>query len=165
MQIQFKLLANAIRRFDIQVKSVVEAGARDCRESLDFRATYPNAEIIAFECDPNCIPVCKENIRGTKIKLIEKAVSDSTGEAEFHVSPESGSSSLLGSIYSTANKTTVPMTRLIDELAEAPTVLWLDAEGGELGILKGCGEMIRDVSIVNTCTSSICFKSRKIISE
>lgn len=149
MQTQFKMLREAIRDFGIEVTGVVEAGARDCKETLDFKSAYPKAKIIAFECDPNCIPICKKNIAGTDITLIEKAISDHAGTAEFHVSPDSGSSSLLGTVFPESKKIRVPMSTLKDELEEAPTVLWLDAEGGELAILKGAQDLLDGVSIIN----------------
>lgn len=56
---------------------ILEVGARDCTETLDFHSAYPDAAIFAFECNPATLPLCRRAVEGkSKIHLIEKAVTD-----------------------------------------------------------------------------------------
>ena len=44
-------------RFVVEaVRSIVEVGARDCAETLDFHRVYSGARILAFECNPATLP-------------------------------------------------------------------------------------------------------------
>src|SRR5437868_570763 len=65
-------------------KVILEVGARDCRETLDFHRAYPDATIYAFECNAATLPLCQRAVAGnSKINLIEKAVTDHDGLVTF----------------------------------------------------------------------------------
>ena len=149
---QLNVLVKVIRNLGIEVKSVVDAGARDCKESLAFKNTFPNASITAFECNPANIPICRENVKGTSIRLVDKALSDKEGMLDFHVlaSGDNGSSSIYTHKELSSQTVKVVATTLEKELEVLPTVLWIDAQGAELSILKGCGDKIREISIIHT---------------
>jgi methylase of polypeptide subunit release factors len=55
---------------------IFDIGSRDCGQSIEFYNTFPNAQIYAFECNPNTIDICKQNIvkYSDRITLIEGAV-------------------------------------------------------------------------------------------
>jgi FkbM family methyltransferase len=56
-------------------KIIFDIGSRDCMQSIEFAKKYPNAKIFAFECNPQTLPQCRENIASwPAIKLIEGAV-------------------------------------------------------------------------------------------
>ena len=149
---QVDTLIKVIQKLHIDVRGIVEAGARDCRETVAFSKKFPDAEITAFECNPSNIPICKKNIQGTKIRLIEKALSDEKSFIDFHILPtaDNGSSSIYAHKELQSKVVKVPTTTLVDELQVFPTLLWLDAQGAELSILKGCGDKITDISIIHT---------------
>ena len=44
------------------VRVILEVGARDCAETLDFHRAYPDAAIYAFECNPATLPLCRRAV-------------------------------------------------------------------------------------------------------
>jgi FkbM family methyltransferase len=153
------------------VKTIVEIGARDCAETLDFEAAFPQARIVAFECNPATLPVCREAVRGhARVKLIEKAVSDRSGRVSFfptdpartvtkHANGNPGASSLFraapGYPHETyvQNEISVEATTLAEVMqAEAIAqidLLWMDIQGAELLALKGLREKIAAVTLIH----------------
>ena len=41
---------------------IFDIGSRDCQQSIEFYKTFPNAKIYAFECNPNTLDLCEQNI-------------------------------------------------------------------------------------------------------
>lgn len=89
---------------------------------------------------------------GLDLCLVNVAVSDSDGEAEFSIMPESSMGKLSESVFqSEAQQTgriTVP-TRALDSLLNDKTIvlpefLKIDVEGAELLVLKGAANLIAD---------------------
>jgi FkbM family methyltransferase len=134
------------------IVSIVEVGARDCNETLAFHHFFPQSSIITFECNPTTLPICRKAVSGIQtIKLIEKAVSNREGTMKFNLTPDDpGSSSAF--LHQEANTVSieVPVTTLNKELSVAPTLLWMDAQGSELNVLKGASSFLKDISIINT---------------
>ncbi len=167
---RFASLAQAILGFDA-VKTIVEVGARDCNETLDFEAAFPRARIIAFECNPATLPVCRRAVQGReRVKLVEKAVSDRRGQVTFYptdpvrtVTKHAGGNPGASSLFRAApdyphetyvqNEVTVETTTLADvvdaESLEGIDLLWMDIQGAELLALKGLGERISAVKLVH----------------
>jgi FkbM family methyltransferase len=152
------------------VKIIFEAGACDCEDSLKLAYDYPNSHVYAFECNPETLTICKGKLKDM-ITLTEKAVSDVNGEVTFypidtkrtitsHTNGNPGASSMFkaSGLYPietyVQNEIKVPSITLktfceerhIDEI----DLLWLDAQGAELKILKGLGEAISNVKIIKT---------------
>jgi len=70
---------------DKEIKIIVECGSRDCLGAIEMLKVYDPEIIYSFECNPECIETCKENIQNySKIELIDKAVSDKNGEITFY---------------------------------------------------------------------------------
>ena len=42
---------------------IFDIGSRDCKQSIEFYKTFPNAKIYAFECNPNTLDLCEKNIQ------------------------------------------------------------------------------------------------------
>ena len=59
--------------------------SRDCQQSIEFYKTFPNAKIYAFECNPNTIDLCEQNIipYQDRITLIKGDVCDYDGDIEI----------------------------------------------------------------------------------
>ncbi|MFC1771401.1 FkbM family methyltransferase [Candidatus Margulisiibacteriota bacterium] len=163
------------------IKVIFDIGSRDALQSVELSERFPNATIYAFECNPGTIPLCHENAKGnSKIKIIEKAVTDYDGEITFypvnmdksskdggdlaghHKSIVVGTSSLFrkgttnhddGTII-THDEITVPCTRLDtfckQEGIKEIDIIWMDLEGAELLALKSLGEYIRTIKILQT---------------
>lgn len=106
-------------------------------------------KVLAFECDPRCVDVCKRKMEKnallqSKVQLVEKGLwSRSTG-LKFTIDPNFGSSSVYYPGGEGSAETHIP-TATIDECAEGKNVSFikLDIEGAELEALKGAQETIR----------------------
>lgn len=154
-----------------RVGTIVEVGARDCAETLDFHRAFPGARIFAFECNPATLPACRAAVRRLeRVRLIEKAVSDREGTVRFyptdpvktrtkHAHGNPGASSLFRArpdypheTYA-QNEIAVEATTLVrlmrDEDIAAIDLLWMDIQGAELLALKGLGERLRDVKLIH----------------
>lgn len=82
------MITNFISHIKNKEQQVVifDIGSRDCIQSIEFYNNFPNAQIYAFECNPNTIPICKKNIENylDRITLIEGAICDYDGEITFY---------------------------------------------------------------------------------
>lgn len=161
------------------VKVVFEAGACNCEDSLLMAFEYPNAHIYAFECNPETLPLCRKN-KNDRITLTEKAVSDFDGHAVFqpidtkltktpHQDGNPGASSMFKANpeypLETYVQTTVPVptiklkTFCNERNITDIDILWLDAQGSELAILKGLEDMLSHVKVIKT---EVLFKEQYI---
>jgi len=99
-----------------------------------------NGYVIAFECNPNILPLLKENIALNKCKNVnvyEHALGDQTGEISFFLSDtDSGQGSLDKDEGS--EKINVKIFKYDDlDLKERIKLIKIDVEGAELRVLKG----------------------------
>jgi len=64
---------------------IFDIGSRDCQQSIEFYKTFPNAKIYAFECNPNTLDLCEQNIipYQDRITLIKGTVCDYDGDIEI----------------------------------------------------------------------------------
>ena len=153
------------------VQTIMELGARDCGETLDFHAAFPNAEIYAFECNPATLPLCRRAVAGqSRIHLIEKAVTDHDGEVTFFPidqektitgqadgNPGASSLFLASPDYPeekyVQGKIVVEATSLKTFMAqggiEAIDLMWMDLQGAELMALRGMRERLRDLKLIH----------------
>ena len=153
------------------VGSIVEVGARDCAETLDFHRVYSGARILAFECNPATLPACRQAVAGLeRVKLIEKAVSDRPGSVSFFPTDpertrtqEAGGNPGASSLFRATgeypletyvqNEITVEATTLArvmhDEGVGTIDLLWMDIQGAELLALKGLDARLDDVSLIH----------------
>jgi FkbM family methyltransferase len=152
---------------------IFDIGSRDCLQSIEFYNTFPRAKIYAFECNPNTLGICRENIKqySDRITLIEGAVCDYDGEIKFYpidkektqttwVDGNPGASSLFKSngtyIYEKyvqyEIKTNCHRLDTIIKEHNIPKVdiIWMDLQGAELLALKGLGTHLRDVKYIHT---------------
>ena len=49
-----------------QIKIIVEAGSRDGIDAFALHERYPKAHIYSFECNPECIEMCENNLKSLK---------------------------------------------------------------------------------------------------
>ena len=154
------------------VRTIVEIGARDCRETLDFHATFPQARIYTFECNPATLPECRAAVRGKDaITLTERAVSNVSGPVTFYAIDQEktvtgvkdgnpGASSLLQASGKyeletyVQNPVTVEAVTLSDFFRQhdirTVDLLWMDIQGAELMALEGAGDRLEDVKLIHT---------------
>lgn len=154
------------------IKTIVEFGARDCEQTLEFCNFFPTAKIYTFECNPQTLPICSENVKGREnIKLFKNAISEQTGTISFFaIDPEKTKTSWLdgnpgaSSLFLASGKYEVEkyVQKKIkvesvraeefvkEENLESIDLLWMDIQGGELGALKSFGSFIKNVKIIHT---------------
>lgn len=154
------------------VRVIIEAGACDCTDSIRLANQYPNAHVYTFECNPMQLPICRKAVEGNeRITLTEKGLSDKEGDVTFYpinvhktVTTHSNGNPGASSMFKASGKypiekyvqdeTTVPVTTL-DRFLDCNDIkyvdlMWLDAQGSELSILKGMGDRIANVKIIKT---------------
>jgi len=155
------------------VSTFIELGSRDCVNTVGIAEYFPNSKVIAFECNPETLDICRINIKGySRISLIEKAVSEVDGWLDFYAvdtelsektnwkDGNPGASSIF-KIDHTAyqenikqKKITVPSTRLDTFLNDANIgdvdALYMDIQGAELTALKSMGSKVENVKVIQT---------------
>jgi FkbM family methyltransferase len=172
MQQNLKKFAPLVRSFlgAEGVRTIIELGARDCRETLDLHSLFPQAQIYTFECNPQTLPQCREAVRGVEhIELVEKAVSDVCGRVKFYPTnaaktmttwPDGnpGASSLLKAtgkypleqyVQDEIEVEAVTLQAFMAERSiDRVDVMWMDIQGSELMALRGAATRLRDVHLV-----------------
>ena len=170
----FKLFEIVNQYINSEVKTILDVGARDLTESIVLSEKYPNSKVISFECNPQTLPICRENSKNhLNIELIDKAVNDYNGTCKFYpINPSKtettwedgnpGASSLF-----IANGT-YPFEKYVQDEIEVECVridttlqernidkvdiIWMDLQGAELIALKSLGDILKNVSIICTET-------------
>jgi FkbM family methyltransferase len=159
--VRFAALARSLMPAD--TRCIVEVGARDCRETLGFEQLFPSAQIYAFECNPDMIPVCRGAVRGRqRIRLVENAVAERAGRLKFFpVDPATNPGA--SSLFRASGKYKLEEYRQREVEVEAITLasfleresiakvdlLWMDIQGAELAALKGLGPRLADVGLIH----------------
>lgn len=152
---------------------IFDVGSRDCKQSIEFYKQFPKARIFAFECNPNTLELCKENIvnYSDRITLIEGAVCDYDGTITFYpINQEKTITSWkdgnpgASSIFKSNGKYTVEkyvQDEIISPCHRLDTIInnydishvdiiWMDLQGAELLALKGLGDYINTVKYIHT---------------
>ena len=77
---KFKKIKNLLKKDD---PIIVEVGAHYGEDTLRFVEVFPKLKIYCFEPDTRNINIFKKIVKSNNVYLIEKAVSNKTGHAEF----------------------------------------------------------------------------------
>lgn len=143
---------------------IVEIGSFDGLDALELGRMFPAARVYAFEVDPHNFEVVKKNTSIRKqITPIPQAVLDFTGQGVYHASD--GDSSASGSMLEprpifTESFSHISFSRhfLVDTTTlpdwarqnnvDRIDLIWMDAQGAELRILKRMGNMLRQVRVL-----------------
>lgn len=160
-----------IRKED--VCTVFELGSRDLRDAYDLQRVY-NAEVYAFECNPDCLAVCRANQQlrpNDRVHLVSTAVTLEDGPASFfpfdlEKYDNMGASSMLRIDFSRHAPTDpdfcrpnpqtevrVAGTRLDTFLDQRPDIeridmLCIDLQGYELNALISMGQHLSRVKYI-----------------
>jgi FkbM family methyltransferase len=146
------------------IQNIVEVGSHDCTDAIYLCKKFPGSNVISFECLPSGIEQCEANIASSglqdRIKLIKCAAGSVEGSTKFYPlmvgNEDTGGAS---SIYVHEDHTniqsiTVQMRRIENVLKEnkirTVDLLCIDAQGSELHVLKGMGDMLQDVKYIQT---------------
>jgi FkbM family methyltransferase len=123
----------------------VDVGAHIGSIIADVRYTVPTAKIVAIEAVPDKVVALRKYF--PNVELHGCAVGETSGEVDFFVNEkQSGYSSLAETTPvkdAVLKKIVVPLRRL-DDLIQATdvSVIKIDVEGAELGVLRGARDII-----------------------
>lgn len=139
-----------IRMIQWQPASLIMAGVGvEHPDVSDFHEDFPQAKILGFEPNQHSVECLKPTFPG---ELLNMALSDVCGSSSlfFHHNWKNGSSLHLPTDRTSRMREETVTTMRLDQFAvPANTLLWLDAEGEELRILKGAGESLANVPMIN----------------
>jgi FkbM family methyltransferase len=154
-------LAELSRLAGPNVREIVEVGAADGRDTLKFAEAFPSAQVHAFEPLPENYAKLAAAVAGKpNIIATNAAVSDKPGRQPFYVTDLADASSLFkpaptdstfDKYMALSSETMVEVVQLdqwttqnnIDRI----DILKMDAQGAELGILKGSVELLKQKRI------------------
>jgi len=161
---------------NLDVKTLVEIGAHFAEDTVIFRASHPNARIVAFEPDPRNLALIRSLGRDTLCELHPLAISNSNGQRTFHLSsghvsghpdqmhrdnPYSSSSSLkaptghliVHPVIKFEETAVVQCVRLDDFAPLKDTTIdfiWADVQGAEDLVFGGATETLKRTRFVYT---------------
>jgi FkbM family methyltransferase len=154
-----------------RIQTIIECGSRDGLDALALYDHYGVERIYVFECNPEAILLCRENLKANPfIKLIEKAVYNENKIVDFYptdmdksVDKNLGASSMLwhrdNKVEFFQKKTQVEAIRLDmfmqNEKLDKIDLLCMDVQGVEIEVLEGLGERLRNVQYIIT---EVCFE-------
>ena len=128
---------------------IIDCGANVGISVLYFKQLFPEANILAFEPDPNISAYFKKNMEANGVKgvqLEEKAVWKDANGIKFGVEGADG-----GSIFFEGEKSIqIPTIRLRDVPEQYPAVdlLKLDIEGAEVEVIRDCQDQLKKVKFL-----------------
>jgi len=148
------LILSNVNSFKLTHKTIVDIGANDGTDSVRLASAFPNSMVYSFE------PV--EKLKGKRlpnIRFHNLALGDYDGVSTFYSNENSKVNSLFYSKYFKSKEIQVPISRM-DTFAKNHNIgiidiVWIDAQQGELKVLKGFGSLLKDVSIIYT---EVCYK-------
>lgn len=147
------------------IRTIFECGSRDCLDAIALNKFYKPHKIYSFECNPESIPVCEQNIKKfPNIVLIPMAVYNTDEDISFYATDMEksmdkniGASSLFK--HHTYNTTGFIQKKIqvrgirLDTFMHALQIctidlLCFDLQGAEHLAIEGLGERIKDVRYI-----------------
>lgn len=168
-------LANFLRKRNGDVEtfgSVFDIGSRDAHQAIELAGLFPNAQVVAIECNPATLELCRKNVAGhPRVRLVEKAIHSYTGRCRFHPIDTTrtvtswpdgnpGASSLFLStgdypaeryVQDTIELDCIRLDALCGELGiDVIDLIWLDLQGAELLALQSAGGLLEKTRYIYT---------------
>ena len=176
--------------------TIFDIGACDGSDSIKYANLFPKSRILSFEPLPSNIDVFKEHLeegKETNIEIVQVALSNQKGEAEFHVSsgcpdgrqddnwdygnksssllmPESNNIKKYFNWLKFETKLNVKTTT-IEEICREYRIdkidfIHLDVQGAELMVLEGAGDLIENINIIWLEVEKIClYKGQPLMEQ
>ena len=142
---------------------ILDVGANIGQTAKMYRSKFPQATIYSFEPVPESFQKLKTKFQNDKlVKPYQLALSEHTGEVNFYINKQSESCSLLSSASEGTNwcppgaletiKTVSVPSMTLDHFCSREginhiDILKMDAQGGELMVLKGAHDLLLKGSI------------------
>jgi FkbM family methyltransferase len=140
------------------INYICEVGSRYGNESIELSKIFTNANILAFECNPNTINECKINLSNyNKIKFYNFGLGNKEEYIPFYpyIKNNVGASSFLKRIdFNNTQEVieNIQIRKLSSILKENNlneiNLLCLDVQGYELEVLKGCDEYLKNINYI-----------------
>jgi len=134
------------------IKTIVEVGALDGKDSVYFKTCFPNAQVIAIEgLEENWKANTPENVL-----WFNHVIASYNGEITYHVKITNGIHGIYdrGAIYGSETRT-VPCYRLDHLITKPIDMMKIDVEGATYDIFEGMGWLLDEVKIMHIETESI----------
>jgi len=158
---------------DDEVKVILDIGSCHCLESVEFSKTFKNSKIYAFEANLVSYQECLKNSSGIEnIKVINTCVNDYDGFCKFFpINPDKtkttwfdgnrGASSMFKSngaadhIEKYVQDEVEMQCMRLDTFCNTEKIqkidaIWMDLQGAELLALKGLGDYLDTVQVIQT---------------
>jgi FkbM family methyltransferase len=151
---------------------IFDVGSRDALQSVEFSRYFPQANIYAFECNPQTLPQCYKNAAPfPNITVVNKAIHTTNGKCKFYpIDTQKSITSIEGgnpgasSLFKASglypaetfyqNEIEVESIRL-DTFCQENAIsgidlLWLDLQGAEILALQSLGDFIFSIKMIHT---------------
>ena len=159
--ITFKEIADLVQ---VDFPVILEIGANDGTDTIEFSNAFPNGSIYCFEPDPRAANDWRKNVLKSNAQLFEMAISNKNGVLEFHQSDfRKGSSTQQWHFSGSTRKPKHHLERYknivfektiqvksgkLDDWCEEHGIykidfLWADVQGAEGDLIEGAGEILR----------------------
>lgn len=141
-----------VRSVSGPVRTVFDVGANRGQFTLLARDLFPRATIYSFEPLPN--PRIRSLIGSEQgVSWVECALTDRPGHEVLHVAKASDNSSLFAPKFAEIERTLQVRCARLDALTASmsvpgPVLLKIDVQGGELRVLRGCGDLLDSIEWV-----------------
>jgi FkbM family methyltransferase len=158
---------------DDDVRVILDIGSRHCLESVEFSKKFKNAKIYAFEANPTSYQECvKNSINFNNIKVVNICINEYDGFCKFYpINPSKTQTSwfdgnLGASSLFLSNGAVDHIEKYVQDEIEMPCIrldtfcniekiekidaIWMDLQGGELLALKGLGDLLDSVEVIQT---------------
>lgn len=164
-------IANEVLGYE-NIKTIFEFGSRYGEDTVEFARRYPHATVYGFECNKTTLPECRERTsRYSNVVLTEKAVTDKDGSISFFpinkekttttwADGNQGASSLFRASGKYKIEDYVQDEDVVEGITlksfmdvkeiDAVDIIWMDVQGAELMAMKGLGDRINSVSIIQS---------------
>jgi len=147
-------VARAVRSHVKRGDLFVDAGANVGFFSL--LAASLGARVVAFEPNPACHRAVVENaaLNGFAIDARMVGLSDAPGTATLHIAKDSNVGA--GTLRDVGGEgMTIKLDTLANQLSETPAVMKIDVEGSEIAAIKGAGNRLAPIVILEVSEYSL----------
>jgi FkbM family methyltransferase len=156
------------------IKNIIDVGAAHGFESINLARAFQNAKVWGFEPTPEHYKFALDNYSkqpasiSNRIALFNLALNDTAGRIKFYPLDENlsrGNNTGMASKFKLMNPQVFPHELNVQKeiLVDAttlnhwcsinnvtPDIIWMDAQGAELDILKGASQILTNVKVIMT---------------
>ena len=152
---------------------IFDIGAHNFADSINFKRSFPSADVYAFEADKINVEKHGKNAEDFGVKVVNLAVSDTNGEATFYNSETMNGNewTCSGSLMKPVTKNgtnegvhagllynmegyqvkTIKFETFCDENKINPNVIHIDVQGAEKNVMSAIGKYRPEIVFAETC--------------